>query len=645
MLIKGGYLNKVPVLYVEITRQNYPKLNRIKYAALVARQRTCYFPAYAPILGFCLRDIKALFNEPGEYQVDPSARKMIDEYKQQREEYHHTLSERAIKGLTYALKPYLHQIKSLAAIIYHPRWNLSLDPGLGKTKIIIDYLLYLKVKALILAPTSLLENWVDEFALHDPNGELKVVTFAEGYKPKRIQHYDTDGNPTTKKPESAKIGQTRWLRELSPKVDVLLIGYHSAALYKDALRSYYNYDAIILDESHRIKGFKSKNSIAARELSQKAYRRVTMSGTYLLNSPVDAWPQLDFLSPQILNQGFYQFRDNYCNFHANFRHQVVGYKNLDKLNKIINTFSTRITKEDAVDMPKRKVITRFYSLSPEQHRWYSEVLSENDLVFEDGNIEKEHKVVLLGKLAQISKGYVHLSNKKIDPCNGCPDVTTCVDNKIRPYTKQCHVYPKSPPPTKRRLKSNPGLVALVELLEDLLDTDGHKVIIWCRGVEEANMTMEQLEKNNWEYVFVTDATSTISKVKKFNTDKKVRVLVSSVAKGIGYTANSAQFSIYFSLGFSLEHYYQSRDRNYRINTPHPVWEYHIIGRNSIDEEILNAMKAKVDVVTTLIDTSTCDLCLQKVECAKVGRVKFQKGCKFKKQVSRQTVNTNNFIGE
>ncbi len=459
---------------------------------------------------------------------------------------------------------------------------------------------------------------------------LKIRVFDENGEPSR----DSKGK-LVKKTIPTKVTKTEWLKTV--KTDVLLIGYESAADYSDAIAEYYPFDIMVLDESHRIKAFKGKNSVKIRKLSQKAYRRVTMSGTYILNSPVDAWPQLDFLAPQIINKPFYAFRDEFCTFDKKFRHQVVGFKNMDKLNRKINLFSTRYTKEDAVDMPKRTVVPVYYELSTEQRKWYDDVLSDDDLFFTDGNISKDHKVTLLGKLAQICKGYIHLSNKDPKICDGCQYVGDCVENGVKPYTKQCNVVQKAPAPTVRRLKTNPALVKLLDMLTDLLEEPKHKVIIWCRGVEELNILEEEFTKKKIGYLRVTDAKTTIGKVKKFNSTPELRILLSSVATGIGYTANSAQFSIYFSVSFSLEHYLQSRDRNYRLNTPHPVWEYQFMGRNTIDEPTFRALEFKQDVTETLLSNINCSICTSKKECAAAGNIMFGNGCRFNKKVSRRSI--------
>lgn len=636
LLLKGGTLNKVPVLYCAVTNQNIKSLQRLQFAALYPKHGMCYLPAYSPILDFCLRDLKRVFPD---YKVDERGQKIIEDYKKFIELYKKKFFK---PDFDFVFKPYVHQTESLLDIIYNFRWNLNLDPGLGKTKIIIDYLRYLMKKTLIVAPSSLMENWIDEFETHS-RGELKVTIFAEDVKPKRVTVYDENGEPLrdekgklVKQTIPAKKLKTEWLQAL--ETDVLLVGYDSAERYQDEIAAYFDYDIMVLDESHRIKSFKGKNSVAARKLSQKAYRRVTMSGTYILNSPIDAWPQMNFLSPQILNKPFYTFRDEYCTFDKRYRHQVVGFKNMDKLNRSINRFSTRYTKEEAVDMPKRTVTKLFFELSPEQRKWTDDVLSEEDLIFNDGHITKDHKVTLLGKLAQICKGYVHLSNKDPKICDGCQWVGDCVENGVKPYTKMCNVEKKAPAPTVKRLKTNPALDMLKDKLQDILDADKvNKVIIWCSGVEELNIIEEHLIKEKIGYERVNDAKTTMTKVKKHNATLSNRVLLSSSATGIGYTTNESRYSFYFSNSFSLEHYLQSRDRNYRLTTKDPVWEYHFIGRNTIEVPTFEALEFKQNVVDTLLSNIDCNICPHKKSCEDAGVIIFGKGCKFQKKVSRKSI--------
>ena len=642
--LKGGVMNKVPVLIAKVTHANVKKLERLQHVALQRKQGVCYIPAYAPLLSHNLRDLESVF---GTYTTDEAARKIISGYKVFMGMYKRGEMRPDFK---YVFPPHQHQRQSLLDIIYNFRWNLSLDPGLGKTKIIIDYLRYISKSALVFAPSSLLQNWIEEFRKHS-YGELRVTVFAEDVKPSYVRVQDTNGldmrdenGKLIKRLISARVIKGGWLKDLD--TDVLLVGYRSAALYKDEIMAHYDYDVAVCDESHRIKGWKSGNSEAARALSQKAYRRVTMSGTYILNSPIDAWAQLEFLAPQITNKTFYKFRDDYCTFHAKFKHQVVGFKNMDKLNKLISRVTTRYTKDDAVDMPGRTEIPVYYDLSAEQRKWYVDLLDDEDLLFADGNITKDHKITILEKVRQVGKGYVNLSNKDPQICDGCEYVAECIDNKIKPYTKFCNVVKKAPAPTVRRLKANPAMDACMDTLEDVLGDRDNKVIIYAKGTEEIKMIKERFAKMTTirdgksvalKFIEVLDAKTAIARVNAFEDDPYCRVLLCGIAKAIGFTANTARYAFYYSSGFSLEHYLQSRDRNYRLNTVHSVFEYHFIGNDTIDVPMYDALIFKQDVADTILQNMSCTICPSRKVCEGKGIIMYQKGCNFAKQAKRTTI--------
>lgn len=609
-------LNKVPVFKTTITHANVDKLKRIAHAALVVPRGVCYFPAYAPLIASILQDIKLVF---GGYTLTPEATKLMDVVERNEQRLSSGWYD---PSFTFVTKPRLHQLDSFVALLYNFRYNLSLDPGLGKTKIIIDFLRYMRKPALVVAPSSLLKNWIIEFGIHD-NESIKVTIFADDVK--------------VKKGSTAYVEKVKWLQNL--KTDVLLVGYKSAEIYGEEIAANFDYDIIVADESHRIKSFKAKTSVAAIELSRKAYRRITMSGTYLLNSPLDAWTQLDFLAPQILGQGYYKFRDTYCEYSKHFRHTVVGFKNMDKLNRLVGKVTKRYTKEDAVDMPGRTVIKLSYELSPEQQKWYTDVLSDDDLLFDDGNIPKSHKVTLLGKLRQISKGYVHLSNKDPQICDGCNWVGDCVDNGVRPYTKQCNVVTKAPTPTIRRLKTNPAVSLLMESLTDTLANENNAAIVWYVGIEEGKILQEAFDSAGYKSVTIEDSTSLMDKVTAFENDKSIRILLSSAAKGIGYSSNRASYTYYFSIGFSLEHYLQSRDRNYRLTTKNHVTEYHIVGTNTLDEPSFNSLSTKIDISTAILQAPRCDICPKKPVCSVTGIKLHAKGCVLHGKIKRKTIDT------
>lgn len=151
---------------------------------------------------------------------------------------------------------------------------LADDMGLGKTLQTIAFLQYLKDKnkrkksqpSLIIAPTSLMFNWVAEFEKFAP--KLNYLLF---YGSSREE-----------------------LKTEIDKVDVVLTTYGS--LVKDIeFHKTQTYAYVILDESQAIKNPQSQRFKAVRLL--KSYNRIALTGTPIENNTFDLYSQFNFLNP------------------------------------------------------------------------------------------------------------------------------------------------------------------------------------------------------------------------------------------------------------------------------------------------------------------------------------------------------------
>ncbi|MBC1627186.1 helicase SNF2, partial [Listeria welshimeri] len=78
---------------------------------------------------------------------------------------------------------------------------------------------------------------------------------------------------------------------------------------KKATKSY-----IIMDESLKIKNKQALRTQRAIKLARLADYKLIMNGTPLSRNILDLWSQLDFLSPQILNLTFSQFKKTFCEY-------------------------------------------------------------------------------------------------------------------------------------------------------------------------------------------------------------------------------------------------------------------------------------------------------------------------------------------
>lgn len=73
---------------------------------------------------------------------------------------------------------------------------------------------------------------------------------------------------------------------------------------------------LTVDESLKIKNVSAKRTDRVLRLGQFAKYRLILNGTPLSKNVLDLWPQMEFLSPKILNMSFAEFRNSYCEYYV-----------------------------------------------------------------------------------------------------------------------------------------------------------------------------------------------------------------------------------------------------------------------------------------------------------------------------------------
>ncbi len=265
---------------------------------------------------------------------------------------------------------------------YHFGGCLADDMGLGKT---IQTLALLqkhkeetenaggKSTSLIIMPTSLIYNWLNEAKKFAPQLRMMVHTGAFRYKSS----------------------------EVFANYDVVITTYGISRIDIDLFKAYF-FEYVILDESQNIKNPSSKSFQAVRQLRSRF--KLILSGTPVENSVNDLWTQISFINPGLL--GTQQF------FQNEFVTPIEKKKDEDKARKLqalIKPFVLRRTKEQvATELPPKTETLLYCDMSEEQSSVYEKVKSEyrNELLksLEDGTFAKTQIQVLQGliKLRQIA---------------------------------------------------------------------------------------------------------------------------------------------------------------------------------------------------------------------------------------------------
>ncbi len=254
-----------------------------------------------------------------------------------------------------------------------PRGILGDDPGLGKT---IQSLtaVYREPRVLIVTLNSVKSHW----EAHIRNWLQRDVCVCTGTHLERQRALD-------KHPDWVIINH-EMLRGGS-------VGYTGIVEHE--------WDAVIVDEAHKLQGRKSAQSLGAARL--KSPRLYLLTGTPIWNHPDSLWRILNLLEPQRFNS-YWRFVMEYCDTQqTNWGLDILGFRldTLERLRSIVAPYLLRRRKEEVLpDLPAKRRQLIEYDLSDSQRRAYREMKRRLRLVTEDGDLLRvyDNAMVALGQL-------------------------------------------------------------------------------------------------------------------------------------------------------------------------------------------------------------------------------------------------------
>ena len=452
----------------------------------------------------------------------------------------------------YKTEPYEHQRVALKNSAEKTEYAYFMEMGTGKTKVTIDNMawLYMRRKitaSLIIAPKSVYTNWQSEIETHLPD----------------VLKYDVFRWNLDKQKNYLKFEKSNDLKIFLINVEALSTkrGLNACVDYLKTNKS----NMVVLDESTTIKNrtaIRTKNILKLRSLS--SIRRI-LTGSPITKSPLDLYTQCAFLNPELLGFSSYlTFRNRY----AEMGDIPVGsnrwisipkyYKNLEELENKLKGFSSRVRKDECLDLEPKVRQKRNIELEGDAKKIYEKLRTNALAIVQDSTISFSNKLTEIIKLHQV--------------CNG---FTKNDDGEIM----QLH---------------NQKLKALEEILEEI---DG-KVIIWANYIYNIQEIIAFLEKKYGKESVVSiygaiDVETRKEAVEKIQKDPKVRFLVGNpTTGGFGLTLTACNTVIYYSNNYNLEVRMQSEDRAHRMGQKGTVVYVDIVAKGTLDEAIMKSLTKK-----------------------------------------------------
>lgn len=452
--------------------------------------------------------------------------------------------------------PYPYQIEGIQYGLTHPNWLLLDAPGLGKTLQIIYLAQELKQREniehcfIVCGINTLKSNWKKEIQKHS---DLDCVILGERVNTKGKTIIGSVAERATQLKEH--IDEFFVITNIETIRDPRIVEAFKHSVNK--------FDMIAFDEVHTCKSPTAQQSKNMLKLDAKY--KIAMTGTLLLNNPLDAYMPLKWIGAD--RSTYSNFKYFYCVFDGPFNNQITGFKNTKFLKAQIETCSLRRTK-DLLDLPEKNIIHEFVDMNDDQRKFYD-------------NIRK-------GIIDQVDK--VHMSTASL----------LAMITRLR----QATACPSS-------LSSEPISSAKIERCVDLVNQlveQGEKVVIFSVFKETLNQLQEQLFKYK-PFLCTGDIPDAIisSNIDKFQTDNEHQVMLATTAKmGTGITLTRASYAIFIDTPWTAGACEQCEDRIHRIGSSAPVFIYYLWCNDTIDTRVKTIVEDKSIISDYMIDNSVSE---------------------------------------
>ena len=452
--------------------------------------------------------------------------------------------------------PMSHQVEGVKYGLDHSRFLLADDQGLGKSKEVIDLAvirkntLGFKHCLIVCGVNSLKWNWLEEISKHSNE---KGYILGQ-YMMKRSNKLNVGGNQA-KLDDLNKVGKDSEIDScyfLITNVESL----RNADIVSKIKELCDNGEIgmVAIDECHRCKNVNTKQGQGMLEV-QPSYR-VAMTGTPLLNSPLDLYAILKWLGYQPYK--FTSFKYHFCN--VDEWGNVIGYKNIDQLRAQLGAIMLRRTKAEVLDLPEKIYTNEYVELTDEQKNLYNQIIA--DAMNDSESSDHDCILATLLRLRQVSGG-------------------------IGPYNF---------------IKKNPKLDRLEQIVEEAVYA-GTKVIVYSNWVEGIKPAIARLQKYN--PVVITGETKDADRqaiVNKFQNDDSVKVVCGTTgAMGTGITLTAATEVVFLDNPWNNATKEQACDRCHRIGTKYAINIHTLIAHGTYDEDVQSIIDGKKVLSDTIVE--------------------------------------------
>lgn len=340
------------------------------------------------------------------------------------------------------------------------------------------------------------------------------------------------------------------MKALDADADIYVIGRDNVKWLVELLGRKWPFDMVVIDELSSFKNPQAQRFKALRRVIPAAERVVGLTGTPSPNGLMDLWAEIYLLDRgERLGQTIGAYREKYfragaCNGYVVYQWIPYSYSQKEIESKI-SDICMSMSADDYLELPERIDNEIKIRLTDKERKLYDQMEKDQLLKIEDEAVVALSAAAVMNKLLQMANGCVYAEG----------------GDAIRIHEKK------------------------LEALEEIIDTTGEPVLVFYSFRHDLDAIKRKIPDAK-ELGGADD-------IKKWN-EGKIRVLLAHPAS-VGYGLNlqeGGHVIVWYGLTWSLELYQQANARLYRQGQERSVIIHHLITEDTVDEQVMKALKAK-----------------------------------------------------
>ena len=322
----------------------------------------------------------------------------------------------------------------------------------------------------------------------------------------------------------------------------------------------FDFDMVVIDELSSFKNHQTKRFKALMKVRPTVKRMVGLTGTPSSNGLMDLWAEFRILDMgQRLGRYITHYRNNFFVPDKRNQQMIFSYKPRagaeDAIYRLISDITISMKSADFLKMPECIINEVPVALSEKEWSVYQALKEDMVVDLKDEEIDAVNAAVLSGKLLQMANGAVYNEEKDI-----------------------IHIHDRK-----------------LDALEDLIEGANGKPVLVAYWY---NHDLQRIKER-----FSVREIKTSQDIKDWNNGDIPVAVIHPASAGHGLNIQfGGSTIIWFGLTWSLELYQQTNARLWRQGQKSTVVIHHIIAKDTIDEDVMKALRKKEKIQSVLIDS-------------------------------------------